>query len=214
MAALGRQGRKDRTALPHAATLRYLDLMFAALKQAWKEAVENFRRELDPERYGQAFDHMNDAMRREFDTTRNSLRRVENDLAATHRDLDRELENEESCRRREKLARGINDLETARIAAEYAERHAERAAVLRRKADALSAERDLLRRDLNEMLATLDRLDPGTDQPAGQVGQDRFDPYTTAPDADGIEADFDRLEQEARERAAEARLNELKQKLS
>lgn len=175
--------------------------------------MENFRRELDPDLYGPASDRMTDAMRRDIATTRKSLRRVERDLAATRHELAKELENEEKCRRREQLARGIDDHETARIAVEYAERHAERAAVLRRKADALNAERDLLRRDLDAMLATLDQVDPGNDLPPHQDYDHQFDSTAVDPEADGIEADFDRLEQQARERAAEARLEELKRKL-
>lgn len=189
--------------------------MFDAWIRAWKDAVENFRRELDPELYGPASHRMTDAMRRDIATARHALHRVERELDTTRRDLARELENEENCRRREQLARGIDDLETAHIAAEYARRHAERAAVLRRKVDVLTAERDLLRRDLDAMLASIQQLDPGSDLPPRDADASRFGP-TTHPDIDdddGIEADFDRLNRQARERAAEARLEELKRKL-
>lgn len=191
--------------------------MFAAWKQAWKDAVENFYRELDPDHYGPASDRMTSAMKRDIDTARASLRRVEADLARASQGLALELENETDCRRRESLARKIDDLETARIAEEFAARHAERATILRRKTDALTAERDLLRRDLDSMLATLHRLDPGADHPPTPAGWDRPDQYD-APEpplaaATPVDTDFERLEREARERAAEARLRELKEKL-
>lgn len=191
--------------------------MFAAWKQAWKDAVENFYRELDPDRYGPASRGMTSAMRRDLDTARASLRRVEADLAHTRQALALELEHEADCRRRETLASKIDDFETARLAAEYATRHAERAAILRQKADALTAECDLLRRDLDSMLNTLQRLDPGAGQDTTPADWDQTDehyapePPPTASSA--AEPEFERLEREARERAAEARLQELKEKL-
>jgi hypothetical protein len=173
--------------------------MFKAWKQAWKEAVDNFRRELDPERYGAA---RAAAMRRDLARAESELERLEGDLARSRSALEAERAEEARCRRQEALATNIADHETARLAAQYAARHAERAAVLEQKVHALEAEHALMQRDLEQMSATLGTVapDPAPDTPL-------------ADEADRNDADFHRLEQEARERAAEARLEELKRRM-
>jgi hypothetical protein len=173
--------------------------------------VDNFRRELDPDGYapatgrqGAAPDRRAAAMRRDVASAESSIRRVETELDDARRNLSEEREAEERCRRREILARQIEDDETARIAAEYAARHAERAAVLRQKIEALAAERDLLRRDLDVMRAALAELAPASVHTGAHLGHEA-EPHD--------DAEFRRLEEEARERAAEARLEELKRKM-
>lgn len=193
--------------------------MFEAWKQAWRDAVENFRRELDPERYAAVSDRRAAAMRRDLAHARSRARRLQAEIDTTRRQLTHEREEENRCRHRETLARRIDDHETARIASEYAARHAERAAVLQQKADALAAEYALLERELQAMRQALAKLAPAAEAAdesaleedtkaaspeAGPAGQDRSSHYDT---------EFERLEDEARERAAEARLEELKRKM-
>ncbi len=189
--------------LPPSTPLGYLDAMLEMWKKAWNDAVENFRRELDPDRYDPATDRRTSSMRRDVAKVQGTIQRLENDLGATRRDLAHELDQAERCRRHEGLARQIDDAETARIAAEYAARHAERAAILEQKLTALTAERDLLRRDLETMRAALAEIGP--DHHANSI-PDYEETSATA-------AEFERLEEEARERAAEARLEELKRKM-
>jgi hypothetical protein len=206
--------------------------MFKTWKQAWKDAVENFRRELDPERYdarhGQpAPEDRAAAMRRDLERAQSARRRLEADLEDACQNLAREREEEERCHRRATLARQIEDDETARIALEYAARHAERAAVLQQKLAALTAERDLLQRDLDAMQAALAEVAPPGAGTGGHQGEEadhhaagsnsspRPPPDSSLDDEEETnEAEaFQRLEREARERAAEARLEELKRKL-
>lgn len=159
--------------------------------------MENFRRELDPERYAAEANRQATAMRRDLDRAESYARRLRTELETARRELAQQLDEEQRCRHREILARRIDDLETAQLAADYAARHAEHAAVLRQKADALTAELHLLERDLQTMRQTLTELPPTT---------------TPTPD-DEDDTAFHHLEAEARERAAEARLEELKRKL-
>jgi hypothetical protein len=206
--------------------------MFKTWKQAWKDAVENFRRELDPERYdarhGQpAPEDRAAAMRRDLESAQSARRRLEADLDDARQNLAREREEEERCRRRAALARQIEDDETARIALEYAARHAERAAVLQQKLAALTAERDLLQRDLDVMQAALAEFAPPGPSTGAHLGEEsdhhaagsnsspRPPPDSSLDDEVETNEDdaFQRLEREARERAAEARLEELKRKL-
>jgi hypothetical protein len=179
--------------------------MFDDWKSAWRQAVENFRRELGEEDVdGRRVDARTITMRRELTTVREAFARIEAELVRARRDAAAERESESVCRRREGLARKIGDDETVRIAVEYAERHAEHANVLERKVEVLVAERDLVHRDLDEMEKLVaeraEKVAAGR-SPADVLGQQRED------------RDFGRLEREARERAAAERLEELKRRM-
>src|SRR5690606_13463952 len=138
------------------------------------------------------------------------LKRIEREIANARGQAAAERQEEAVCRRSEGLARGIGDEETATIAARFAARHAERADVLERKAAALEAERDLLRRELTDMerIVAERKLEVGTgtgaDGRAAPAGARR--PGLERDDA--ADAEFRRLERERREREAEARLEE------
>jgi hypothetical protein len=176
--------------------------MFQDWKEAWRQAVENFRREI-----GQDADDGGEAaprgrvMHRELTAARDAFARLEAEILRTQRDAAAERESEAICRRREGQARIIGDHETIRVAVEFAVRHAERATVFERKADVLIAERDLLRKDLDGMekiMASHVAAEPSPDQLAAREKQDR---------------DFGKLEREAREKAATERLEELKRRM-
>ncbi|HEX7049700.1 MAG TPA: hypothetical protein VF188_05760 [Longimicrobiales bacterium] len=173
--------------------------MIETWKQAWRDAVENFWREL---RAGAEGEERAAAMLRELRRARAEARRAEAELARARHQLAEEREAERICRRREALARDIDDIETARIAADFAARHAERAAVAEQKVQALEAEQALRESDLREMAAQLEALDPA----AGSHTAD--DPLE-----DPAEREFQRLDQDARERAAAERLEELKRRM-
>lgn len=122
--------------------------MIEDLKSAWREAVDNFWRELradavEPDRL--------EAMRRDIERAREELRGVRERLRRTRRALREERAEERACNRRARLAEEIDDAVTARVARRYAARHEERRALLERKVDLLEAERDLRRRELDEM---------------------------------------------------------------
>ncbi|MGH7446421.1 MAG: hypothetical protein ACRELT_02600 [Longimicrobiales bacterium] len=180
--------------------------MFEDWKQAWREAVENFRREAGGGASG-APPRIR-AMERELTSVSGALGRLDEEMRRTKRDLSKEREAEQICRRREGLARGVNDEETVRIAGEYAQRHAERGAVLDRKLAVLEDERALLSRDVEEMRRTLLVLSPTA---AAHNVSDGTAARSSQDDAHG--PDFSRLEREARERAADERLEELKRRM-
>jgi len=182
--------------------------MFEDWKQAWRDAVANFQRELEDE----PGDATTRAMRRDERTTAESLRRLDAELAAARRNVEAERAEEAVCRRREGLARNVGDAETARIAAEFAARHEQRARVLERKVEVLQAERQLLVGDLDRMRAAL--AERGID-PRVSSGSTPPPPPDPGPDPYERELEdqrFRRMEREARERAAEERLEELKRK--
>ena len=102
--------------------------------------------------------------------------------------------------RRNGLADGIGDAETARVAREFIARHGERIAVLERKYESQQAERALLQRDVDDLVRRLKASGLGVDPPPAMT-----------PDPDGrLAQELDRGRKEAE---AEARLAELKRRM-
>ena len=79
----------------------------------------------------------------------------------TRRRVTTEREQLETATRRRSLAEGINDAETAAIAAKYEAQHGERLGVLERKLEVQLAELGLVERDYDEMVAQLKQADRG-----------------------------------------------------
>ncbi|HSJ07553.1 MAG TPA: hypothetical protein VK936_12685 [Longimicrobiales bacterium] len=178
-------------------------------KTAWREAVENFRREVHEGTPGSP--PRVRAMEREVISAAGALAKLDDEIRRTRREAATEAESLEVCRRREAMAREVDDAETVRVAAQFAARHAERQDLLRRKVGVLEEERTLLARDIESMRAMIAEAAPVAGSSAGTVGegQGRF-----APDA-GAQHDreFSRMERDARERAADQRLEELKRRM-
>jgi hypothetical protein len=178
-------------------------IMLNDWKQAWREAVENFKRELGEEEEGPA---QTRAMRREFHAARAALERLLSEIARVRTEAAAQREQESICRRREGFAHNIGDAETVRLAAQYALKHAELASVLERKVEVLEAEHTLLARDLATMEAVLGSL-PAVDGTAGPTEREVLE------ERQKQDRDFGRLEREARERAAAEKLEELKRRM-
>jgi len=179
--------------------------MWEDWKKAWRDAVENFRRELAGDDV--ASDNRTRAMQRDVMSMRSAAQKLDAEIRRTRREAESERENEAVCRRREQMARAVPDEETARIAVEFAVRHAERAGILGRKVEVLEAERGLLERDLQSMEKVLaeqpDAPHTLDDRPIREIVEER-----------AVEdRDFGRLEREARERAAQEKLDELKRRM-
>lgn len=181
--------------------------MFDDWKDAWREAVENFRRELGEaeEGGGDAPSHVR-AMRRELSTVRGALQRLDTEIARARDGARSERESQRVCERREELARRIGDEETVRVAAGYATRHAKRAAVLERKVAVLTEERELLAADVATMEEAVDAqpdLEPGVRSAILDALQDQDERR---------EQDDRRFRAMEREARAVERLEELKRK--
>jgi hypothetical protein len=180
--------------------------MFEDWKKAWREAVENFRRELqDSETSGGNVTAQVRAMRRDIASVRGALGKLDAEIGRTRNDATKERDAEQVARRREGLARNVGDEETVRIAGEYATRHARRAAIFERKVEVLAAERELLASDLDSMEQVL-----AAHPEAQSIAEGAPDVLEERKRTD---QDFGRLEREAREKAAAARLEELKRRM-
>lgn len=114
--------------------------MFESLKDAFREATDNFKRELNRDAVPEAADRLLKAMQQELIDTRTHLEELSGQLDRTRAELRREDEELRTCLRREELAKGAGDDETARVASEFAARHLRRRDVLQEKVSVLERE--------------------------------------------------------------------------
>ena len=126
--------------------------MFANLRQAFREAVDNMQRELDAGAAPDSVRRLIRSMEGEAARTKASLEALKKDLEITRERVRREEESAETCRRREAMALEIGDEETAALASRYAASHGERARVLADKLRAIEAEANLLDGEYGGML--------------------------------------------------------------
>jgi phage shock protein A len=135
--------------------------MFENLRDAFREAIENFKAELNRQADDVTMpvpgtvDRLLLGMQNEIAEVKDTLRALHAQIEQTKRQILHESSEESTCRRREELARKVGDEETARLAAEYAARHARRRDVLERKATALEEEHAMRAAEVAEMNARL-----------------------------------------------------------
>jgi len=191
--------------------------MFKDWKQAWQQAVENFQRELGVDDDAPAAPPQIGRMRADFGKARDALQDLAEDLVATKKEVATEEEAARTCIRRKEMAERIGDAETVRLADEWAQRHTERADLLRRKAEILTAELEMRREELRRMEVSLEEavktVTAGGSGGATIGGAPSSAPPEPNPERVRQDAEFRKLDQEARERAAQARLDELKKRM-
>ena len=188
--------------------------MFEDWKQAWRDAVENFDREVRADSPGTGTTRI---MRNQVASARGALVRLDLEIERARSESITEREAELVCVRRQSLAAGIDDQETVRIAGEYAARHAERAAIYERKTAVLQEERALLLQDLQSMEKEMEsHLAEDAAHGSFPVMDDvdaALDDLDDAEDRARQEYEISRLRREQKDRAAEDRLEELKRRM-
>jgi hypothetical protein len=182
--------------------------MFDDWMNVWRETVDSFDRELHGD---EGTDGASRGMRRQLVAARTALSRIQTDVERAAAEAGKERDAQQVCLRRQAMAQGIDDEETARIAGEYADRHAERADLYERKTAVLREELALMQRDLDVMESEFSaRLESGT----GAVGEDTG---SSSMHSDEDRAEQDRQDLELarlrRERAASEKLEELKRRM-
>ena len=213
--------------------------MFDNLRRAFREAVDNFNKELDRDAVPEAVDKLLRGMQREAVDAKAALEGLRKQVAAARKRADEESHNAETCERREAMARDIGDTDTADLAATYREKHAARSKVLSDKATAIEAEIRLQEAEYTEMMSQIRKARANRDRLASTAGRtqardalgesddlfgemDRMaarivdkDAAAGAEDALFDDArDFDdQLEESRREEAIDARLEELKRRM-
>ncbi len=165
--------------------------MFDDLREAFRQAIENFKTELNRDEVPETVDQLLRAMREEVTDVQAATRKLDDDIRDALKGAEAEAKEAETCRRRERMARKIGDEETARVAGEYAEKHESRKAVLERKALALKEERDLRRAEVAEMMERLKEARANRDALAAKLG--RGQAREAIRDADDLFAELDRM---------------------
>lgn len=133
--------------------------MFRELKTLFARSWEAFVTERDRREPEDRVADMLIAMRQELTEVRAALPLLDREVEAADAELARENGEREACERRRMQAERIGDAETARVAAEWRDRHAARVAVLRDKRQAAAAERELRGREAGEMTERLRSAD-------------------------------------------------------
>ena len=122
-----------------------------------------------------------------------------------------------SASRRRTLAEGINDAETAGVAAKYEAQHAERLAVLERKLEVQEAECGLAERDYDEMVAQLKQASLGVGSGMSPGSRGPTDAELGLPDDAPLRSELDALgraqRRADREAGADAALDALKKRM-
>lgn len=165
--------------------------MFDNLRRAFREAVDNFQRELDRDAVPETVDRLLRGMQREAVEAKAALESLKDQLAGARRRSGEEARNADVCERREALARGIGDTDTADVAASYAERHASRSRVLADKASAIEAEIRLQEAEYAEMLAQIRKARANRDKLAASAG--RTQARESIGGADDLFGELDRM---------------------
>ncbi|MBM4184477.1 MAG: hypothetical protein FJ207_09645 [Gemmatimonadetes bacterium] len=129
--------------------------MFEDLRAAFREAVENFNKELKRDQVPETVDRLLGGMKRELADETAEVRGLEAELEKALTSAARDKEAGETCRRRERMARDIGDEETAALAAQHALKHEGHHTVLDRKAQVIREELTFRQKSLQEMSAQL-----------------------------------------------------------
>ena len=167
--------------------------MFEDLRNAFREAVQNFKDELERDSVPETVDRLLKGMIDEVTQARARLKGIEADLSETRTRVAGETEHVATNRRRARMAREIGDEETARIAEEYTERHEKRLVVFTQKAEALEQEVTLLTAEVEEMTSKVKEARARRASLAAESGRTRARDGLSG--ADDLFDAFDRMEE-------------------
>ena len=168
--------------------------MFDNLRQAFREAVDNFKDELGRDEIPEAVNRLLREMKREATDTKAEIRRLEEAILGAIEKAENEEGSGKTCRRREEMALAISDEETARVAREYAEKHEHRRSVLEHKALALKEELDMRQEEFQEMIEAIKDAEKNRDGLTATVG--RASARNSIEEADDLFSQLDRFADE------------------
>ena len=125
--------------------------MFDDLREAFKEALDNFNKELSRDQVSETADKLLIGMKNEIADEKAQVAGLEDQLKKTLEQIDRLEKDIETARRREEMAREIDDQETVKLAAEWSTKAEGQRAILIKKAAALKEEFDFRSKTVEEM---------------------------------------------------------------
>jgi phage shock protein A len=165
--------------------------MFEDLRDAFREALDNFNKELKRDQVPETVDKLLAGMTRELADELALIRGLEADLEKTVATSAREKDAGATNRRRELMARNIGDEETAALAAQHAARNESHHLVLEKKAEAIREEIAFRKKSFDEMntqLAEAKEKRGSLGASAGRTGARRV-----ISEADDLFAELDRM---------------------
>jgi hypothetical protein len=165
--------------------------MFEDLRDAFREALDNFNKELNRDQVPETVDQLLGGMTRELADEMALIRGLEADLEKTVAASAREKDAGATNRRREQMARTIGDEETARLAGQHAARNESHHIVLAKKAEAIREEIAFRKKSFDEMSAQLAEAKEkrgSLGASAGRTGARR-----ALSEADDLFAELDRM---------------------
>jgi phage shock protein A len=165
--------------------------MFDNLRQAFKEAVDNFKEELNRDEVPEVVDGLLRQMQEEVTDAQAHAHTLEAQIKKALQLAEMEEKEVATCRRREEMARRIGDEDTANVAAEYAEKHTKRKAIQEQKALALRAELEMKRGEVKEMLAQFKEAKAKREALTATTG--RAEARNSMAEADDLFAQLDRM---------------------
>jgi len=165
--------------------------MFDDLRAAFREALENFDKELRRDHVSDTADRLLVGMRDEIVDEKAEVASLESQLAKALADAETERANAATCRRRESMARGIDDEETASLAARHAEKHESHLVLLEKKAGAIREEIEFRERTVEEMMARFDEARAKRDELSATAG--RSEARSSFAEADDLFGELDRM---------------------
>ena len=165
--------------------------MFENLRDAFREAVDNFKEEIRREDVPEAVDTLLRGMKAEVADKKAYARGLEVEIEQTLAKVKREQTNTETALRRQKLAQDIGDAETAKVAGDYAEKHARTLTVLEQKAKALQDELKVTEAEVTEMMTQLKSAVADREGLIAQAG--RSQTRRSLGEADDLFAEMDRM---------------------
>ena len=180
--------------------------MFENLRDAFREAISNFKDELNRDQVPEAVDRLLIGMRDEVADAKVRLKELADQISRAEAEAAREKMEAETARRRGQMAKKIGDEETVKIATEYAAKHEERRKLLEEKVLALRNELAHREKEIAEMIAKLKEAKASRDALAATAG--RRDARESIGAADDLFSELDRMaekigDEDARARAAE-----------
>lgn len=176
--------------------------MFENLRQAFRQAVENFHAELNRDSLPEATDRLLSAMSREVVDARLRLDELREEITRVRDEAKREEEAARTCVRREELAASIGDTETQEVARQFALRHLRRKEVLEEKAKVLEREVGDRGAELEEMMAQLKEARVRREAMSASAG--RTGARESLREADDLFSQLDRMEDRIRDLESEA----------
>lgn len=178
--------------------------MFDDLRAAFRQAVENFNRELHRDQVPETVDRLLRGMQRELVDAKARVSDLEAQIERTRAEARHEAEQAEVCSRRAEMALRIEDQETADLATAYRERHARRHELLEQKVTTLAEEIAFRRKDVEEMMSKLQQARTQREGLTATTG--RSQARDTLGQADDLFAELERMAEkiEGERTAAEA----------